>query len=322
MHRINYYALLTFILSLFSVSLSAHDYFKIQVVDEATQRGVPLVELKTTNAIRYYTDSNGIVAFYEPGLMGKEVFFHVSSDGYEYPKDGFGYRGVRLTPQENEEATIEIRRINIAQRLYRMTGQGIYRDSLLAGAGIPIENGQINGRVMGQDTAFASPYKDKIYWFWGDTHKPSYPLGQFMTSGATAPLPEDSEIETEEGINLDYFVDESGFSKKMAPVKESGLIWLDALFTIQDNDHTERLVARYSHLVELGNKLGHGLVIFNDEKDVFEELSTFSLEKEWAAPFGQAFRVTEPDGDYIYFAGPFPNRRVRAEWDAIQDQTA
>ena len=52
-------------------------YFQITVVDEQTGRGVPLVELKTVNAVRYYTDSNGIVAFGEPGLMNRTVFFHV-----------------------------------------------------------------------------------------------------------------------------------------------------------------------------------------------------------------------------------------------------
>ena len=73
-------------------------YFAIHVVDQDTGRGVPLVELKTTNDVKYYTDSNGYVAYHEPGLMGLEVFFHVKSHGYEYPKDAFGYRGVKLTP--------------------------------------------------------------------------------------------------------------------------------------------------------------------------------------------------------------------------------
>ena len=48
------------------------DYFKITVVDQETGRGVPLVELKTTNNVRYYTDSNGIIAFFEPALMATE----------------------------------------------------------------------------------------------------------------------------------------------------------------------------------------------------------------------------------------------------------
>jgi len=33
--------------------------FRIQVVDDQTGRGVPLVELATVNQIRSYTDSNG-----------------------------------------------------------------------------------------------------------------------------------------------------------------------------------------------------------------------------------------------------------------------
>ncbi len=53
----------------------------------------PLVELRTVNQIRYYTDSNGIVAFDEPGLMNRKVFFSIASHGYEVDKDGFGFRG-------------------------------------------------------------------------------------------------------------------------------------------------------------------------------------------------------------------------------------
>ena len=66
-------------------------YFGIHVLDDRTNRGVPLVELTTTYNGRYVTDSAGWVAFHEPGLMGQEVFFIVKSHGYEYPADGFGY---------------------------------------------------------------------------------------------------------------------------------------------------------------------------------------------------------------------------------------
>jgi hypothetical protein len=39
-----------------------------------------------------YTDSNGIVAFFEPGLMDQKVFFHVRSHGYEFAKDGLTWQ--------------------------------------------------------------------------------------------------------------------------------------------------------------------------------------------------------------------------------------
>ena len=44
------------------------------------------MELQTTNNIRHYTDSHGVVAFHEPGLMNRRVFFAVKSHGYEFPK--------------------------------------------------------------------------------------------------------------------------------------------------------------------------------------------------------------------------------------------
>ena len=84
--------------------------FAIEVVDEQTGRGVPMVELQTTSSVRYYTDSAGLVAFDEPGLMGKKVFFGVSAHGYEFPPDGFGIRGVVLETKPGGSARLKIKR--------------------------------------------------------------------------------------------------------------------------------------------------------------------------------------------------------------------
>ena len=91
-------------------------YFVIKVVDEQTGRGVPLVELETVNNIRYWTDSGGLAAIYEPGLMGLKVFFKVKSQGYEFPADGFGMRGKAFELKEGGEATLKIKRLNIEVR--------------------------------------------------------------------------------------------------------------------------------------------------------------------------------------------------------------
>ena len=89
-------------LLLLAAAAAAGDYFIVRVIDADTGRGVPLVELKTTSGARWFTDSNGIVAFREPGWMGQRVFFHVRSHGYEFEKDGFGFRGTALTPVAGE----------------------------------------------------------------------------------------------------------------------------------------------------------------------------------------------------------------------------
>ncbi len=58
-----------------------------------------------------------------PELMGRETWFHVRSDGYEVPKDGFGYRGVRLTPRPADgSGRIEDQQAMLAKRLGRLTG--------------------------------------------------------------------------------------------------------------------------------------------------------------------------------------------------------
>src|SRR4051794_31519517 len=56
-------------------------YAEIRVVDAETGNGVPLVELVTVNHLRFVTDNTGRVAFNEPGLVGREVFFTVRSHG-------------------------------------------------------------------------------------------------------------------------------------------------------------------------------------------------------------------------------------------------
>jgi hypothetical protein len=197
-------------------------YFKIQVVDDQTGRGVPLVELRTVHQVRYFTDSAGWVAFDEPELMGRKVFFQVRSHGYQFPKDGFGNDGLALDVAEGATARIKIKRLNIAERLYRVTGEGIYRDSVLLGLPAPIHQPLLNGQVAGQDSVVAAMWRGKVRWFWGDTNRLSYPLGLFQVSGATSSLPGQGGLDPSVGVDLDYFVDEKGFSRAMCPFPGRG----------------------------------------------------------------------------------------------------
>ena len=70
----------------------------ITVVEKGTGWPVPMVELRTTHHVRFISDNAGHVAFDLPELMGQETWFDVTSDGYEVGSDGFGQRGVRVTP--------------------------------------------------------------------------------------------------------------------------------------------------------------------------------------------------------------------------------
>lgn len=288
--------------------------FELRVLDAETGRGVPLVEVETTNRIKYVTDSAGRVAFDEPGLLGQRVFFEMRSHGYEIPKDAFGAVGFSVMTAPGERADVKIKRLNIAERLYRITGQGIYSDTIKLGLDAPLKQPVINGLVVGQDSTMAVPYRGKVHWFWGDTLRPAHPLGHFQTAGATSLLPQSGGLDPNVGVDLTYFTREDGFSRPMAPLAEGGLVWIDGVLTVPDESGKEVLIAHYSRRKSLEKQIEHGLMRYNDEHDRFEKLKVLDEQNSWRHPRGQATL----HAGYIYFSHPFATTRVKATLADIQ----
>jgi hypothetical protein len=295
------------------------DYFKIVVVDQDTGRGVPLVELRTTYEVSYYTDSNGIVAFYEPGLMNQSVWFSVQSHGYEYPQDFLGSHGTTLEITPGGTAGLKIKRLNVAERLYRLTGEGIYRDSVLVGARVPIQQPALNAQVAGQDGAQAVLYHGKVYWFFGDTSKVSFPLGNFAESGAVSELPSHGGLDPSLGVDLKYFVDSTGFSRAMCPTTRDGLEWLFWAGVVSDANGRERLVGECRRMKGLGEELERTLVLFNDNTQRFEPIQQLSLNAQLRLD-GRPFLVNSGSHEYQYFpTESFPAARVQADLTHLMD---
>lgn len=310
------YGLIVIIL-LFAIPQS---HFAIQVVDDKTGRGVPLIELRIVNDIRLQTDSGGWVAFHEPGLMDREVFFHIEGPGYEYPKDGFGNRGMRLITAPGKSAVVKVKRTNIAERLYRITGQGIYRDSELLDK--PHPKAPQDAVTLGQDSVQMMPYRGKLFWLWGDTNLAYYPLGNFHTTAATSPMP-GSGFDPRAMVPLEYFMDakQPGRVRKMMPMtdKEPGPVWLFGLLSMKDDKGEEALLAHYTRRKSLAEQYEHGLARFNDAKGHFERIVKLEDANTWQFPRHNAVRVKEAAGDYFYFAFPFCTSRVKAEWKTVCD---
>ncbi|MHC4092053.1 MAG: hypothetical protein ACYSVY_17590 [Planctomycetota bacterium] len=293
-------------------------YFRLRVVDAATGRGIPLVELETVNNILYVTDSAGVAAVHEPGLMGQRVYFHVRSHGYEFKKDGFGNRGFRTVLAPGGSITVQMKRLNVAERLYRVTGQGIYRDSMLLGeADVPVTRPLLNGGVLGQDSVVNAIYNGKLYWFWGDTNRASYPLGNFAVSGAVSDLPANGGLDPAVGVELRYFVDAEGFSRKMCPIEGPGPVWIGGLMVLV-HEGREQLVCHYARMKDLGTRHEHGIAVWNDETETFEKVHELPLDVP-LHPQGHPVRVAAEDRgtDWFYFPNPYPAVRVRARLDDI-----
>ena len=292
-------------------------FTEIRVVDSATGRGIPLVELETVDGVKYVTDNAGRIAFHEPGLKDREIFFTVRSHGYEVPKDGFGYRGVRLTPKPGKIHEIKIARTMIAERLSRLTGEGRTRDTALLGYKPPLDSAN-PGRVAGQDSVQAAVYKGKVYWLWGDTLRLEYPLGLFRMAGAVTELP-DAKADFAAGIAFDYFTDKkTEFARAMMPLPErrEGVIWIFGVFVVE-----EKLVGHYSRRKGLEGEFEQGIAVFNDEKAIFESVKELPLKEAWRRPGGHPIPFEDDGKKWLLFGSPNPNVRVPATLKDVLDPT-
>ncbi len=293
---------------------------EIQILDAETGRGIPLVELETVNNLVFVTDNAGRIAFQEPGLMGQEIFFTVKSHGYEMTRDGFGFPGTRFTPRAGERKVIKLKRINLAERIVRLTGEGLYRDSQLLGYETPLFKPLGAGHVSGQDSVQATVFQDKVYWFWGDTNRMGYPLGLFRMAGATTPVPGPG-FDPSIGIAFDYFVDKSGFARAMMPIPErpEGVVWVFALCVVPDANGKETLCAHYTRRKGLAEEIEHGIAVFDPEKSIFIPAKTLPLKETWRHPSGHPIPFVENGKKWLLMGSPNPNVRVPATLEAILD---
>jgi hypothetical protein len=282
-------------------------YFIIRVVDQSTGRGVPMVELRTQSERLYITDSNGIIAFDDEDLMGQPVTFKLFSHGYE----GSSEDGLVLNVKKGESTTIPIIRMNIAERLYRVTGQDIYGESRKAGIPFPIRHQALNGKVMGQDTFIEAFYNGRLYWFWGDTFVPAGFNGG--ASGAISELPQKGGLDPDKGIDLTYFVNTDGQSKAMCAVPGPGLKWIDWLVVLKDKNMKEQLYAKYSVAQTLDKAYERGIAKFNDSLEAFEPVVRIEKWLDKVHSSGHPQRILQGNDEYIYIFDRYGIERVRAD---------
>ncbi|NNM84689.1 MAG: hypothetical protein HKL96_02890 [Phycisphaerales bacterium] len=306
------------VVCLFAAMAHAAAPFAIHVVDSQTHRGVPLVELQTTNGIRLYTDSAGTAAFNEPGLMHRTVYFYISSPDYLYAADGFGYRGQAIAIKPGGAITLLIMRTGIAQRMYRITGEGLYRDTLLTGGKAPIKQPLLNSGVFGSDSVQNCIYRGQLFWLWGDTLEPQYPLGNFATTCATSRLASKGALSPAVGINLHYFVNSAGLPRRMAPLSGPGPVWLSALSVLPDAQGQPQLLAIFAQEDARFHARQAGVMAFNAAVGRFMVVKRFApqwplLHGGGNGPGGHTFFYAPPDGRrQLYFADPLPLVRVPA----------
>lgn len=305
-----------------AASSASEYFFAIHVVDDQTNRGIPLVFLKTTYKAVYMTDSAGFVAFHEPGLMtGKPLWVVVSSYGYASPTGFLGAAGTQIKPTPGGYVEIRLKREQIAERLYRMTGYGIYRDTLLLREPTPLKNPVLNADVAGSDTIQCARFKGKLLWMWQDTDQMAFSLGNFAMTGATTDAPE--HLDPEKGFDFDYYTTDgnpTSFTRAMIklPLKQEGPIWVDGLTVVNDRAGRERLIAKYSVASQSLEFVEQGLVGWNEATETFDQrLAVFRDPRaNTPGPGEHTIYVYDQGVRYAYYG---KNVRVRADFESASD---
>jgi hypothetical protein len=299
----------------------ALDPCRIEVVEKGSGWPVPLVELRTTHAVRLVSDNAGLIAFDLPEFMGRETWFDVHGHGYEVPQDGFGMRGVRLTPQPGKTLRVEVQRKIIAKRLGRLTGAGLFAESQKLGGDLDWKE----SGIVGQDSVQNATHRGKMFWAWGDTSLAKYPLGVFdMTSATTAVQPL-TKFEPPLRMPLDYFRNDKGDVRGIAKMPGDGPTWLSAYLSLPDKTGTPHLVATYAKIRGHLEAYEMGLCVWNEATENFDRLRVVwtksdAAPKQPPVPDGHPALWKDSAGkQWVYFGNPFPYLRCPATFEAWQD---
>jgi hypothetical protein len=292
----------------------------VQILEERTGWPVPLVELRTTHHARFVSDNSGNIALDLPELVGRETWFEVHGHGYEVKADGYGMRGVRLTPVPGKTLRVELKRTIIAQRIGRLTGAGLFAESQKLG----LEGDWQESGIVGQDSVQNVVHRGKLFWFWGDTTLAKYPLGIFDGTGATTAV-QPSTLQPPLRFPLIYFTNATGAPRSIAPMPGSGPTWVTGLASVPDASGTPRLVCAYMKIKPPLEAYEWSLATWNEEKNVFEKLKTVWTKSDAtpkAPPIPEGHPVSWKDAagkGWLLFGNPFPTLRCPASFEAWQD---
>ena len=293
----------------------------IAVVEKGSGWPVPLVELRTTHNVRFVTDNAGVIAFDLPELMERETWFDLIGHGYEIPRDGFGYRGVRLTPQPGRTLKVEVTRTILAKRLGRLTGAGLFAESQKLGRELEVpESG-----ILGCDSVQNAVHHGRLFWLWGDTILARYPLGIFDASSATTAVQPLTAFEPPLRLQFDYFTDGKGVPRGVAKMPGSGPTWASGYVSLPDKTGAPRLVGTYVKVKPPMEIYERGLCVWNDGTSNFDRYRVLWTNSDAApkpppAPDGHPAFWKDPQGqEWILFGNPLPALRCRATFEDWQN---
>lgn len=302
-------------------ALHADEPFRIDVRESGSGWPVPLIQFQTTHGVRFVSDNAGVIAFYLPELMGQPTWFSVEGHGYEVPADGFGRRGIRLTPTPGGKQTVTIHRKLPAKRVGRLTGAGLFAEAQRFG----LEIDQLESGIVGCDSVQIAEHNGKLYWAWGDTRLARYPLGLFHMTSATTPLSPLKEFKPPLRLSYDYFRDDANRVRNVAEMPGDGPTWLSGYVSLPDASGKHRLVAHYKKINPPLECYETGLCVWDESLERFEQLKMLwkQSSESTTPPLGPdghpVFWSDDAGAEWLLFGDPFPRLKCPPRFEAWSD---
>ncbi len=222
-----------------------------------------------------------------------------------------------------ETLRVEVQRKNIARRLGRSTGGGLFAESQKLG----VELDSPETGVFGCDSVQNAVYRGRLFWAWGDTTLPAYGLGIFDMTSATTPVQPLVSFQPPLRLKFDYFADAKGKPRGVAKMPGPGPTWLNGYVSLPDAAGSPHLVASYIKVRNHLEAYESGLCAWNDATENFERVRVLwtksnSAPKQPPLPDGHPSFWKDPAGkEWVYFGNPFPRLRCLATFEAWQDQS-
>jgi hypothetical protein len=183
-----------------------------------------------------------------------------------------------------------MQRENVAERLYRLTGAGIYLD------GAPERGPESFVPPAGLDSALATVYRGELFWIFGDARLLARPLGSFRSHAARSKLPERGGLDPSIGVELRFLRD--GAELRQMVSDPHPIIWLTALRAARDAAG-ERLFATYQKIGEGLDIVERGVVELDAASEVFRVVARHRAAL--VRPEGAVFRHAEAGRAYFYY---------------------
>lgn len=297
---------------LISSLVAAAQPCRIEIVDKENGWPVPLVELRSVHDTIHVSDNLGLIALDDPDLLGREVFFHVKGHGYGVPKDGFGYEGVRATLKPGGTFKIELERRNVAKRLGRLTGAGLFAEGEKLGiAPLLPESG-----IVGCDSVLTISTSDTLFFLWGDTMVPGYPLGIYHSAAATTPRQPLKNFEPPLAMPYNFFRNKESKPRGVAELPGDGPTWLGGMVAFPNN----RIGATYSKIHNHLDEYEVGLCVWDAATKSFTGEKVLWKSADGAKPLiprGHPVRWQDEEGKrWILFGDPFPLARCPDDFES------